>query len=413
MRILSVGLLFPPHSRGGYELMCAGAMHAAEARGHDVRILVSDYRDPDIEQPDLLPVDRSLRSYLDDRAQARTPPRLLETVELERWNGEVLERHLREHAPDVVSWWGMGGMSLTLIERVRRAGLPSVLCIEDHWLSYAPEADAWARTVRRWRLRGFAPLLEPLLGLPMRFDLEQAGRFVFNSTYTRDAAIASGLRAPDSIVLNPGVHSRYLLQPSAPWGWRLLYVGRLDSTKGVDVVVDALARLPPQATLRVIGSGDAAYEAALRSQARSLGLEDRVELSGAIAAEHVPAAYAAADAVIFPVRWEEPWGLVPLEAMAVGRPVIATARGGAVSYLRDGENALLMPVDDPGALAAAVGRLAVSEPLRARLREGGIRTVGEYSAERRDELVVDELERAWERSRGATVAPPGSSRSAR
>ncbi len=411
MRILSVGLLFPPHSRGGYELMCEGAMSAARARGHDVRVLVSDYRDPDVHAPDLLPVDRSLRSYLDERAQARTPPGLLETIELERRNGKVLERHLREHRPDVVGWWGMGGMSLSLIERVRRAGLPSVLFVEDHWLSYGPEADAWARTVGRWRLGGLAPLLEPLLGLPMRFDLERAGRFVFNSAYMRDAAIASGFRARDATVLNPGVHARYVPRPPGPWRWRLLYVGRLDSTKGVDVILDALARLPPEATLRVIGSGESAYEAALRSQTRSLGLENRVELSGSVTADQVPSAYAAADAVIFPVRWDEPWGLVPLEAMAVGRPVIATARGGALTYLRDGENSLLIGVEDPDALAAAVLRLADSEPLRRHLREGGMSTAGEYSAQRRDSLAVDELERAH--GLRATSGPPGSSRSAR
>jgi glycogen(starch) synthase len=399
---LSIGLLFPPHSRGGYELMCEGAMLAARARGHEVQIVVSDYRDPLIHAPDLLAVDRGLRSYLDGEAQAKPPPGLRETVRLERHNRNVLDRHLHEFAPDVVSWWGMGGMSLSLIERVRRAGLPSVLCVEDHWLSYGPEADAWARTVRRWRLRSLAPLLEPLCGLPMRCDLAHAGRFLFNSAYTRDAAIAAGFRSPDCAIANPGVHHRYSPAPPAGWRGRLLYVGRLDPTKGVDVIIDALAALPSQSTLRVIGSGESAYEAALRSQAHSLGLDARVEFSGAFAPEQMPSAYEAADAVIFPVRWEEPWGLVPLEAMAVGRPVIATSRGGAASYLRDEENALLMPVDDAEALGAAVRRLAGSEQLRAKLRAGGFVTAHAYSAESRDGVVVDELERAGGEREGAS-----------
>ena len=53
------------------------------------------------------------------------------------------------------------------------------------------------------------------------------------------------------------------------------------------------------------------------------------------------------DAVLFPVRWDEPWGLVPLEAMGSGCPVVATGRGGSGEYLRDGENCLLVPPADP------------------------------------------------------------------
>jgi glycosyltransferase involved in cell wall biosynthesis len=95
--------------------------------------------------------------------------------------------------------------------------------------------------------------------------------------------------------------------------------------------------------------------------------------------EQVPDAYAAADAVVFPVAWDEPWGLVPLEAMAMGRPVIATGAGGSGEYLRDGENCLLFEQRDAGALAAAIERLAADPELRARLRAGGLETVGRFS----------------------------------
>ncbi len=55
----------------------------------------------------------------------------------------------------------------------------------------------------------------------------------------------------------------------------------------------------------------------------------------------MPAELAAADALLFPVQWEEPWGLVPLEAMASGTPVVATGTGGSGEYLRDGDNCLV------------------------------------------------------------------------
>src|SRR5689334_5009168 len=70
------------------------------------------------------------------------------------------------------------------------------------------------------------------------------------------------------------------------------------------------------------------------------------------------AVLAGADAVLFPVRWAEPWGRVAIEAMATGRPVVATGRGGSAEYLRHEHNALVVAPDDAAALAAAVARLA-------------------------------------------------------
>jgi glycosyltransferase involved in cell wall biosynthesis len=68
--------------------------------------------------------------------------------------------------------------------------------------------------------------------------------------------------------------------------------------------------------------------------------------------------------------------------MALGRPVIATARGGSAEYLRDEVNALVVERDDPAAVAAAVRRLAEDRDLRARLREGGLTTAATYTADR-------------------------------
>jgi glycosyltransferase involved in cell wall biosynthesis len=115
--------------------------------------------------------------------------------------------------------------------------------------------------------------------------------------------------------------------------------------------------------------------------------------------DRVAAAYAEADAVLFPVIWAEPWGLVPLEAMSVGRPVVATGTGGSGEYLRDGENCLLFePHDDPGALAAAVRRLSEDEALRRRLREGGFETARSHTERRFNEAIAAALvEAAHER----------------
>ena len=98
---------------------------------------------------------------------------------------------------------------------------------------------------------------------------------------------------------------------------------------------------------------------------------------------------------MFPVQWEEPWGLVPLEAMAVGRPVVASrAHGGADEYLRDGENCLRFEASDADALAAAVRRLAGDPGLRARLIAGGRETAAGFTERRFNEAIERELELA-------------------
>ncbi len=102
--------------------------------------------------------------------------------------------------------------------------------------------------------------------------------------------------------------------------------------------------------------------------------------------------------VVFPVRWEEPFGLVPIEAMGVGRPVVSTARGGSAEFLRPGENALVFEAGDPQALAAAVTRVASDRELRERLLEGGRQTAADHTIERfADETVQAIVSRRWSR----------------
>ncbi len=257
----------------------------------------------------------------------------------------------------------MGGMSLSLIEHVRRAAAPAVAFVHDDWLVYAPQVDRWTRLFRR-RPR-LAALAERATGVPARVDIEAAAHCVLVSETVRAHARAAGYALSDSSIAHSGIDPAYLdARPERPWTWRLLYVGRLDERKGVTDAVLALAGLPREATLTLAGAGDQRVSARLRELAACHGLGDRVRQLGMRPRVELPEIYAAADAVLFPVRWEEPWGLVPLEAMALGRPVIATGRGGSGEYLRDGENCLLVPAAEPMAIAQAARRLASEPALR-------------------------------------------------
>ena len=151
----------------------------------------------------------------------------------------------------------------------------------------------------------------------------------------------------------------------------VLFVGRLEREKGVDVLLEAWERagLGADAVLALAGVGPLdTLVTSRRSGVRWLGYVPRLEL---------PLLYAAADLLVLPsVRtktFTEPWGLVLNEAMLQGTPVIASDAVGAVAggLVRDGRNGLVAPAGDPDALAARLRALADNPDLRTRLGEAG------------------------------------------
>jgi glycosyltransferase involved in cell wall biosynthesis len=376
MRVLTVGNMYPPHHYGGYELVWRSAVEHLRARGDEISVLATDTRTGATE-PDPPWVHRELRWHLRDGQFERLSLRA--RIALARHNHRVLERKLVQLRPDVVCWWSMGGLTLTMLDAVRRRNLPAVAFVHDEWLDYGRWADGWFSLFAGRRAR-LAPLGERFAGIPATVDFVGAATYVFVSESVRRHALGLGLGPLQTGVAHSGIDQAFLHPaPEDEWRWRLLYVGRLDARKGVDTAVEALAHLPVEARLRLVGGWDAREEGRLRELATRLGVGERVEFAGQRDRDDLIAAYAEADAVVFPVRWREPWGLVPLEAMGRGRPVVATGRGGSAEYLSDGENCLLFDADDPRGLAAAVRRLASDPDLRASLRQGGFATAPQHT----------------------------------
>lgn len=389
MRVLAVGSMYPPHYLGGQEVIWHHATRHQRSAGHEVRVLTTGYRRPGVPEGRELDtgVHRELRWYWDDHdfPKMRLPARF----SVERHNATVVDRHLADLRPDAVLWWAMGGMSLSLVERVRRAGIPALGMVCDDWMLYGPDRDLWTRMFAR---RPWLASLGERAGIPTVFEPGPAGRWLFLSEYTRRRALERW-HLPDSGVAHAGVNAeRFPPSEAEPWGWRLAYVGRIDRRKGIDLAVRALPLLPPEATLAIVGGGDEGHRAELEALVAELGLGARVSFSER-AHDELADAYAAADALLFPVVWEEPWGLVPLEAMSVGRPVIATGRGGSGEYLSDLENCLIFDPDaGPPALAAAVTRLADDPALRERLVAGGHATAAELEEIACNDRLLAELE---------------------
>ena len=167
---------------------------------------------------------------------------------------------------------------------------------------------------------------------------------------------------PDISPALPLPHSPLPPRPSAPL---LLFVGRLRYYKGLDTLIRALPDIP--ARLLVVGIGP--LEGEWRALAQEAGVAGRVAWLGEVPDVDLPALYHLADLFVLPGSHpSEAFGLVQVEAMAAGLPVICTELGTGTSYVnRDGVTGLVVPPRDPTALAAAINRLLADPDLRARM----------------------------------------------
>lgn len=139
---------------------------------------------------------------------------------------------------------------------------------------------------------------------------------------------------------------------------RLLFVGRFDAMKGLEELLTSLTLLPRLSGVRLtLVGGDGPASAAQRrlvQLAEDLGVSERVTFAGRVVHERLPDYYRSADVVVLPSRYES-FGLVTLEALACGTPVVATRTGVAPEIITPGVNGYLAEVNNPASLAAAIG----------------------------------------------------------
>lgn len=192
---------------------------------------------------------------------------------------------------------------------------------------------------------------------------------------------------------------------------RLVSVGELVPRTGFGTVI-AVLRALPDTELVIAGGpdkaelGDDEHAQSLRAFAESMGVGDRVHLLGGLARRDLPALLRSADAVAC-TPWYEPFGFAPLEAMACGVPVVATAVGGLADTVVDGVTGLLVPPRRPRVLAEALRRLLARPTTLEHMGAAGCdRAMSRYSWER----VVSEITRVYDQVTVASGQAVGSRR---
>jgi len=189
-------------------------------------------------------------------------------------------------------------------------------------------------------------------------------RIFVDSHYMKQNLVANGFLADRIEVLPPFVSVKPSRSPPRP-NPIALFASRLERNKGTQLLPEIAEHLPPGAKLVVAGEGelrDELLEATARAE-----LKDRLIFRGWLDREQLTRAYREAQVIIFPSLVEEPFGRVGIEAMAVGRPVVAFDVGGVREWLTHGETGFLVPRGDVKKMAEFTGLLLENHDLANRL----------------------------------------------
>ena len=369
MRILHIVTAFPRFPNDIISPWLVEMLKRLRAAGHDVEVLAPAYRGGGNREFDGIPVHRF-----------RYFPARWEDLTHDQATPDRLRRSLRYKIMPL--FYVLGGVwAAWRLGRRRRYEVVHV-----HWplphalFGWAARRACGARMVTSW------------YGVELRWvksSLPWLKRFLVWALRTSDQVVAISSATAREITNVVPVSVRVIpytvgfpetaAGPSLPRAgdsFLILFVGSLVERKGVRYLIDALPLLPAQLRAKLVIIGDGAERSRLEAQVRARGLQHLVEVRGRVAEQELRRAYAAASVLVLPAIVDargdtEGLGVVLLEAMSYGVPVIGSDLGGITDIVVDGQTGLLVPPQDSAALAAALERLATDRDLAKRLGEAG------------------------------------------
>jgi glycogen(starch) synthase len=217
----------------------------------------------------------------------------------------------------------------------------------------------------------------------LRLGVRRAAAVTACSRFTLDDAVARfGLERGRGLVVPNGVETNGDGGPprpiTVPFDRFVLGLGRVVAKKGFDLLLEAFARLAPwRPDLGLVLAGDGPARAGLAAQAARLGVADRVHFAGALGRAEVAWAMGTAQVFVLPSR-VEPFGIVVLEALRAGRPVVVSSRGGAGEIVRHEREGLVADPLDSAQLAGSIARLLDDRELARRLAKAGRSRVRDF-----------------------------------
>jgi len=397
LRVCQVTAAYHPYPSGVSEYV-SNLSQALRARGHDVHVLTTGYdrlkglnrsSEPEsgvtrIGQARLLPLNRSFATVPLDWHMSGKVRRFLAEHEF-----DVL--HLNGFFPPDISFYALKHSRCVNVLMFHTVGfvtpglhqqIAQIATDGQSAQKGNPSADCADYTDSNLR--------ESAKSVDRRGESSRAAAWLFRKTFARylrrlhgRIAATEGARRfiapffPEEIrVIHEGVNTDRFKPGVAPeecGAGRILFVGRLDARKGLSVLLRALPLVRaslPYVQLLIVGSGPMEPEA--RQLTARTGLRDAVTFLGTVPGSSLPGYYTSADVFCAPTLGGEAFGLVLLEAMASGTPVVASDITGYNEVVTHGETGLLCPPGNPTALAEALVQALTDRQLRARLQANGL-----------------------------------------
>lgn len=370
MKVLLVNKLYPPDSAGGAEAITQAL--AESHRRHGLDVTVATTGDSDTTQRDHvgdIPVVRiPLSNFFWHHEIARRGAFARAAWHVRdasnRLMARALEQVIRKLNPDVVAFHNLCGFSASAWRAAQVTGKPSLQVLHDYY-HLCPRSHLFAKGQRCERRCADCTLFR--LGRRRQSNKVQA--VVGVSQAVLDAHLSRGLFGAASVrqvihnAITPALRERRVTTSAA----RVFgYIGTLSDWKGVQPMLDAFQGLlssSPELRLRVAGSGDPSFVAALRERCA----DPRVEFLGRVCA---PDFFRTIDALIVPSQWDDPLPTVIIESLSAGIPVVGARRGGIPELIDDRRNGLIYEPSRPGELERCLDVLAREPALMQRLRAG-------------------------------------------
>lgn len=357
MNVAIFASAFYPHV-GGVEELCRQLAHAYRRRGMGVIVLTNRWPRtlPEFENVEGIPVHRIAMRVPDGSLKAHVNAHLTSGA-IKRRMLDILE----EAKINVLHVQCVSSNGAYALHAKRELGLPLVVTAQGERTMDA--TNLYQRSAYMNKILRDCLTEADYITACSRHTLDDLEEYFGKPLSLRGNVVYNGVSLEDFEGIAPFDHPRPFV----------LGIGRMVAQKGFDTLLDGFAQAdPPLHELMLAGDGP--ERPALEQRAKMLGIERRVRFLGRCDRPKSVALFKGCSFFVLPSRYE-PLGIVNLEAMAAGRAAIATRVGGVAELVVNEETGLLVPADDPAAMAAAMRRLFEDLELRVRLARGGLKRV--------------------------------------
>ncbi len=330
LRILIINNLYPPQVVGGYERAIADYARLLHQRGHHILVLTGNCENlptqgSHLTESEPFPVQRCFDLCGTWGTQGAHRLKLEEVTLITFHNRKKLLSELLSFQPDVCLAGNIDFLGIELIERVLACNVPVA-----HYV------------------------MNPVPGYPCEWTpLVRSYQYITCSNWIRDNLQIQGHPVTTAQTIYPGADVEYFYEPELPPrdALKIAYASLLMPYKGADVLAETLILLNTMgiefSATFAGGTSEPDYVQAIREMIADEGLSDRVHFPGVLTRSELKTLYSTHNILVFPSRFQEPFGISQVEAMAAGLTVVTSGTGGSSEIITSGENGLIFESENP------------------------------------------------------------------